>query len=275
MADRKFRFGAVVAAAGNETASSWLAQVKRVEELGFSSLLVPDGVRLLSPFSSMAVAAATTSLTVAPMVLASPLREPGLAAWEGHSLAVLSGGRFEFGVGSGRPSMAEEAPVVGGTYGTGGQRLARMIETVRRFRELDGDAGTPVLVAARGPKALEFAAAEADIITLAAGALEDRATLVELVKRVRADAGDRADEIAFSTNVMVVGDDAPGWVSNFLGADVPTLIKHESLAVLHGTEQQMADELRRRRDELGISYVGIGGAEMERFAPLVEKLTGT
>jgi hypothetical protein len=37
----------------------------------------------------------------------------------------------------------------------------------------------------------------------------------------------------------------------------------------------MADELRRRRDTLGVSYVSVNSAFLEQLAPVVEQLTGT
>jgi hypothetical protein len=36
----------------------------------------------------------------------------------------------------------------------------------------------------------------------------------------------------------------------------------------------MADELRRRRDELGVSYVAVGEAFADTFAPVTELLAG-
>jgi hypothetical protein len=36
----------------------------------------------------------------------------------------------------------------------------------------------------------------------------------------------------------------------------------------------MVDELQRRRDRLGVSYVSVNAAFVEQFAPVVERLTG-
>jgi hypothetical protein len=51
-----FRFGAVVAPSPADV-GPWRDQTRRVSELGYSTLLMPDGMRLLSPFSTLAVAA--------------------------------------------------------------------------------------------------------------------------------------------------------------------------------------------------------------------------
>ena len=59
----------------------WLATARRAEELGYATLLMPDGLQLPSPMPALAIAAgATTSLQVGTYVLASPLRAPRLAA---------------------------------------------------------------------------------------------------------------------------------------------------------------------------------------------------
>ena len=105
MTTRAFRFAAQ---AFPQDGKQWLATARRAEELGYSTLLMPDGMQLLSPLPALALAAgATTSLHVGTFVLASPLRAPRLAAWDAHTLSLLTGGRFELGVGTGRPEVAE------------------------------------------------------------------------------------------------------------------------------------------------------------------------
>ena len=71
-----------------------------------------------------------------------------------------------------------------------------------------------------------------------------------------------------------VGDEAPVWIRQFLGADMETLIARDSLMILRGSPGQMADELQSRRDTLGVSYLSVNAAFMELFAPVVEDLTG-
>src|SRR6185437_17085533 len=118
--------------AAPENADQWLTLARRAETLGYSSLLMPDGMQLPSPLPALAVAAgATTTLRVGTWVLAAPLRPARLAAWDGHTLSLLSGGRFEFGIGTGRPeAVAEAARLLGDPELTAGQRLARMEQTV-------------------------------------------------------------------------------------------------------------------------------------------------
>jgi probable F420-dependent oxidoreductase len=271
MSDHKFRFGVVATPAGG--GRQWAATARRVEELGYSTFLMPDGLQLLAPFPSLAVAAcATTTLRVGTFVLAGPMRSPRAAAWEGHSLSVLTEGRFDFGIGTGRPEAQRFAEDLGRPWGSAGERLREVAESIEHLRELDGDRRTPVLVAAGGPKALELAARAADIVTLAAPPLAGRDHLAGMTARLRDAAGDRDIEIA--VNLFVVGDEMPAWTGSFIGADHATLVAHDSQTLLRGTPGEMADELQRRRDAYGVSYVSVNAAFLEQLAPVVERLAG-
>ncbi|GAA0945462.1 LLM class flavin-dependent oxidoreductase [Pseudonocardia zijingensis] len=275
MSEHKFRFGVVVTPEGGR--QEWAATARRVEELGYSTLLMPDGLQLLSPFPSLAVAAcATTSLRVGTFVLAGPLRSPRAAAWEGHSLSVLTEGRFDFGIGTGRPQARQFAEELGRPWGTAAERLREVAESIEQLRSLDGDRHTPVLVAAGGPQALALAGRVADMATLAAPALAGRDHLVDMAARLREAAGDRADDIEIAMNLFAVGDDEiPQWTQKFIGADRATLVAHDSQTLLPGGPAEMADELLRRRDAYGVSYVSVNGSYLEQFAPVVERLAGS
>jgi hypothetical protein len=87
-------------------------------------------------------------------------------------------------------------------------------------------------------------------------------------------AGDRGDDLEFAAPVFVIGDEAPPWILRFMGTDMATLIERDSLMILRGSPAQMADELRRRRDTLGISYFSVNGTFIEQFAPVVDLLAG-
>ncbi len=273
MTNKPFRFAAQAAP---QDAGQWLATARRAEALGYSTLLMPDGLQLLSPLPALAFAAgATTTLRVGTFVLASPLRPPRLAAWDAHSLSVLTGGRFEFGVGTGRPEAVQDAARLTGQPPTSAaERLAMVEQAIDELRALDQELRTPVLMAAAGPKARALAAAKADIVTLAMSAMASRDEMARLVAGIREAAGDRAELIEFATPIFVVGEEAPPWVARFLQADLATLIEYESLQVLRGEPRQMADELERRRESLGISYFSVNAAFAEQFAPVIELLSG-
>jgi hypothetical protein len=80
-------------------------------------------------------------------VLASPLRTPGHAAWEAHSLTVLSAGRFEMGIGTGHDRVPQGAVELGMPYGSASERRDQVQQTVMKLRALDGKGRTPVLMA--------------------------------------------------------------------------------------------------------------------------------
>ncbi|MDT7726161.1 MAG: hypothetical protein QOI21_2737 [Actinomycetota bacterium] len=257
-------------------AKQWRDTARRVEELGYSTLLTPDNLHLPAPAVSLGIAAGvTTELRVGTFVLASPLRTPRAAAWEAHSLSVLTDGRFELGLGTGLPAMREAAEELGLPYGSGQQRLDQVAETIEHIRRLDGTVHTPVMVAAGGPKARALAAAKADIVTLASGPLATREETRAMIDEVRAAAGDRAEDIEYAMNIFVVGEEVPPWIQGFLGTDAAALVEHDSLTMLRGSPDQMADELRRRREELGVSYVTVNSAFLEDFAPVVGRLSGS
>lgn len=271
---RPFRFGVVAAPRGS--GEQWLGTARRVADLGYGTLLVPDGLGLHAPFPALATAAAVPGLRLGTFVLAAPLRPPRSAAWEGHSMTALTGGRFDFGIGTGRPDARAEAELLGRDWGSGAQRLELVRETIAHLRVLDdGRTRTPVLIAAAGPQALALAAAEADIVTLAARPLTDRAQVQWMADELWELAGDRASQIELAMNVFIVGDEIPPWVAQFIDGDPALLHTTNTLAVLRGSATEMADELRRRRDALGVSYLAVSEAFIDDFGPVVELLAGT
>jgi alkanesulfonate monooxygenase SsuD/methylene tetrahydromethanopterin reductase-like flavin-dependent oxidoreductase (luciferase family) len=264
-----FRFGLVAAPRG--TGEQWIATAHRAHDLGFGTLLAPDGLGLHAPMPALAVAAtAVPGLRVCPFVLAAPLRTAEAVAWETRSMVALTGGRFELGIGTGRPQAAEEAAQLGMPWGSGAQRLERVRETVAAVRALDER--TPILIAASGPRALALAAAEADVVTLATPPETARDEVRAMADRLRDLAGPRAADLELAMNVFVVGDEVPPWMAGFVSD--PAALQGDTLAFLRGSPQEMADELRRRCDTLGVTYFAVGEAFADRFAPVIDLLAG-
>ena len=109
---RPFRFGVVAPIATD--LPTWRDRVRRIADSGYSTLLMPDVPRWQpAPGPTLAVAAALADLRVGTWVYASPLRPPWMMAWEAHSLSVLTDGRFEMGVGTGRPGIEDELRELG------------------------------------------------------------------------------------------------------------------------------------------------------------------
>ena len=101
MHPRKFRFG--VQASNAATGDAWRDLARKVEDLGYSSLFVPDhfGDQLAPVPPLRAAAYATTSLRIGGLVLDNDYRHPVVLAKEMASLDLLSGGRLELGLGAG------------------------------------------------------------------------------------------------------------------------------------------------------------------------------
>ncbi len=76
-------------------------------------------------------------------------------------------------------------------------------------------------------------------------------------------------------NLFAVGDDIPAHVKQATGADPADLIAADSLVLLRGDTPAMINELRRRREQIGVSYILVNAESMAQLAPAVESLTGT
>lgn len=285
---RTFRFGAVAAFAPN--ARAWTGIARRAEQLGYATLLSPDTLNTFEPFAGLSAAAAvTTTLRVGTFVLPAPYYAPEVVAWQTTSMDMISGGRFELGIGAGRPGAEAESEARRAAFGSAGERVDQVAETVRVVTEtLKAAEGggrpmlapvqrphPPILVAASAPRMFRLAAEHADTVTLGLPPQSDEGHLAAKVAQLRAIAGSRFDDLELSFNLAGVGEELPEWLSAQVGGSVRDLIAAGATALLVGTPQQMADVLRRRRDELGISYVSVNAGFMEQFAPVVELLAGT
>ncbi|WP_026467107.1 LLM class flavin-dependent oxidoreductase [Amycolatopsis alba] len=93
-------------------------------------------------------------------------------SWTG-SLHTLSGGRFELGIGTGRPGAETVAAGLKRPFGTGSQRLAELAATVDQLTVARDR--PPLLISGAGPKVLDLAARKADIISPALPPLSDAA----------------------------------------------------------------------------------------------------
>jgi alkanesulfonate monooxygenase SsuD/methylene tetrahydromethanopterin reductase-like flavin-dependent oxidoreductase (luciferase family) len=265
---RLFRFGVV--APLTTDLPTWRDRARRIADSGYSTLLMPDVPQWQpAPGPTLAVAAALADLRVGTWVYASPLRPAWSTAWEAHSLSVLTDGRFEMGIGTGRPGIEDELRQLGLPVGTPGERLSQVRDTVTSLRELDGpDLHTPVVLAVRGPKARALAADLADTVTFATFPGDSRAEIMRLAAEFRA----RRD-LELALHVAVVGDA----VSPFMtrpDTDPAALRAADSLLVLPRDPTAATEEILRRREEGGFSYVVVGANAADALAPVVAELTG-
>ena len=306
---RPFRFGITAGRAGS--GDDWRAKARRIEALGYDTLLVTDHLtQQLAPVPAMAAALeATTRLRVGSYVFANDYRNPVMLAKELATLDLLSGGRVELGIGAGWSQRDYE--MLGIPYETASRRIARLAEAVRvidrLFAEDTVDASgafytvhgarvlprplqrprPPLMIGAGGPRMLRFAARHADIIALnprfdangqpvvadlTTGAVERK------LARLREGAGARLADVEL--NVFIVDAGVSDEPRSLLDA-VATRLKGAAAQVvdspffLFGSTADLKRLLLERRDRLGITYYGLPEKAMEPFAPLARELRGS
>ena len=266
---RPFRFG-VVAPVMTDV-RTWKEQARRIAGSGYSTLLMPDVPQWQpAPGPALAVAAAETDLRVGTWVYASPLRPAWSTAWEAHSLSVLTEGRFEMGIGTGRPGIEDELRELGMPVVARARRLEEVRSAVQKLRSLDGDAlRTPVVMAVHGSKARALAVEVADTVTLAVTASETRADVTALAREVRAQR-----DVELALHVPVIGTNVAPFMASARETDPEALAKADSLAILPGDPAAAAEEVQRRREEVGYTYFVIGADSADSFAPVVALLAG-
>src|SRR5438876_677403 len=183
---RPFRFG--VSVHGSKSRAEWIGIARQAEALGYSTLLIPDHLGdQLSPIPALVAAAdATSTLRIGSLVFDNDFRHPVMLAKEAATLDVLSGGRFELGIGAGW--LRSEYEQAGIPYDPPGVRVGRMEEALQIIKGLFADrpvtfSGTyykvsalegqpkpvqrphpPILIGGGGKRILSIAAREATIV---------------------------------------------------------------------------------------------------------------
>jgi len=308
--NRRFRFGAQLSHAGSGV--QWAAKARRVEDQGYSILCVPDHFDdQLAPIPALvAAAAATSTLRVGTLVLDNDYRHPLLTAKEAATVDVLSGGRFELGMGAGwLRSDYEQSGIVCDPPAVRIDRLAEGVAVVKgllaggkfsfcgHHYTVTGHPGTPLpvqrprpplLIGGGGRRILSLAGREADIVSVnfdlssgsigpQVGATATAGATAEKIGWVREAAGDRFDdvELSYTAYLTMVTDEreaVAGGLGIGFGLDGEQVLAMPNFAI--GTVVEIADELERRRDELGLSYVVVGGDCHDAMAPVVDRLAG-
>ena len=310
MAVRPFRFG--VTAPTPSGGTNWAERARRIEQLGYSMLVVPDHFRdHLAPVPALVAAAlATTRLRVGSLVFSNDFRHPAVLAKEAATIDVLSGGRFELGLGGGW--LRAEYDQAGIPFDAPGTRIERLEEAVTIIKGLlAGERVTfagrhytiadlegrptpvqrphpPIAIGGGGRRTLSLAAREASIVGLVPRArrdgsgldlsdLSDAATR-EKLEWVRSAAGERFDSLEINALIqaVVVADQrmtaADQLASRFKVAREVVL---GTVYVAVGTIDEICETLRQRRERHGISYLTVFERDMEAFAPVVARLAGT
>ncbi len=308
---RAFRFS--LQASHTVDAASLRPLARKAEDLGVSILTVADHLDdQLSPMVAlMAAADATTTLRVGSLVFANDYRNPVLLAKEAATLDQLSGGRFELGLGAGWMRVDYEG--LGIPMDSPGVRIERLDESLGLIKSLwSGETithaganycvsdlrcaplpvqkpGPPIWVGGGGLKVLAVAGRHADVVhlnpSLAAGVLDHRVgptataeSTLEKLAVVSQHAGERfaGMEIGVRIHLALVTQDRDSIVEAMAsGFGLTTQQARNSPHALCGTVEQIAEDLRERRERFGISNIGLSAAALDDMAPVIALLAGT
>jgi probable F420-dependent oxidoreductase len=301
------RFGVIGESIRN--AAQLIATARRAEELGYSTLLLRDhfvrepfGDQLAPLLALTTAAAATRTLRVGSLVLDNDYRHPVMLAKEAATLDVLSGGRFELGLGAGW--LRDEYERAGMPFDRAGARVDRLEESLRVLKGLlSGRSVTisgehyavrgltgfpepvqrphpPLLLGAGSPRMLAMAGREADIVGILPRALPEGAISDELSERspealerkvgiVREAADGRDVELSIVADVRITADHVAAArriaTERGWGPEAAEAVLRMPGQLL-GTPERIRDELHARRDRHGVSYFVVSDTVMEEAA---------
>ncbi len=309
MTGRPFRFG--VQLTGADSREAWIDKAKRAESLGYAVATIIDHMGdQLAPMPALtALAMATTTIRLGPMVLANDWRNPLLVAREAATLDWLSDGRLELGIGAGW--LTTDYQQLGIAYDPPGIRVERMAEALPLIRDLLSgqqinhsgphyrlaDATCfprpvqkphpPLVVGGGSRRLLTLAGQLADVVNVhtnlgAEHVVGDQSKAdisAEAARRrfgwVKEGAARRSGEIELGLRIFAASvTDRPESVAAELGRrwQLSAVELLESPYVLIGSIDQVADGLMKRREEFGATYFTWNEPEMERMAPVVRRL---
>jgi probable F420-dependent oxidoreductase len=306
---RPFRFG--VSIWGAASRAEWREKAQHAEAFGFDTLLVADHLvdGMFPPLSPLVTAAeATTALRVGTLVANNDFRHPVMLAREAAAVDLLTDGRLELGLGAGH--MKFEYDEAGLTFDPARVRVERMGEAAEIIRRLlagekvtfrgrhyhvDGhrcfpmpvQQPVPLLIGGNGRRVLETAARVADIVGFTGfsqveGERSVNPThftdegLAEQFRWVHTAAQERFESLELSTLVQGVS------ISNHRRRDaeqlqplLPSLTADQILSSpysLIGTVDEIVDQLRERREHLGVSYITVFEKDLDTMRPIIERL---
>jgi probable F420-dependent oxidoreductase len=256
----------------------------------------------------------TTTLRVGCRVFCNDYHHPFMLAKEAATMDYLSGGRLEFGIGAGW--IRNEYEAVNLPFDEFPVRFNRFAEFVHAYKafmsgeplDLRGDfirwsgfSGTPspaqkpyppLMIGGGSRKILQFAGQEADIVSLnfnnRAGMLGPdgmssgmAAATAKKIDWIKSGAGARFGDIeleigAYNTIITDHPQPTAAAIGSALGMQPEDILAHPHCLI--GSVDFICDELQRRREAYGISYIAVlddGQNNMvDAFAPVVARLAG-
>lgn len=309
---RPFRFGVALFSASSR--QEWIDKVRRAEELGYTTIHLPDHlIDQLSPTVALMLAAeVSSSLRLGTCVFDNNFRHLALFAKEVATLDLLSEGRVELGLGAGWQEV--EYRQAGIPFDAAGVRVGRYEEAITILKALFADGPVtyegryytingleslpkpvqkphpPFMLAGGSKRTLSIAGREADIITINPKVLADGnnvdmqdatvAATTQKINWIREAAGDRFDQIELAILVLEVvrtnenQDQSEPVLATGIGSLVSGDQPLQGIYVLAGSVDQLCEQVLLNRERFGFSYISVFEKDMEAFAPVVARLTG-
>jgi probable F420-dependent oxidoreductase len=312
-ADKPFRFTVQCSSPSEISPTSWARLARKVEDLGYYSLTVSDHLdEQIAPIAAlMAAANATSTLRIGSMLFCNDYRHPVVLAKEAATLDVLSGGRFDLGLGAGW--LLTDYERAGLRLDPPGVRIERLEEALAVLKGLFADApcvfegshyqvrgldGTPkpvqrphppIIVGGGGKRVLSLAAREADVVAVnmnmhkgvidqSVSANATAASTERKIAWIREAAGDRFAHLVLQTRIhlALVGHDRTETANNLAASfGLPPEEVTGTPHALFGSVDEIVEDLLFRRERFGFSSVGIALEAADMMAPIVAKLAGT
>ena len=256
----------------------------------------------------MAAASATNSIKVGCRVFCTSYRPAGVLAKEAMTIDFLTEGRLELGLGAGWVTSEYEA--LGIPFDPPGKRITRLEETIAVVKahmkgedlNFNGDqvkasgyqglpaspsGKVPLMIGGGAPRILGIAGREADIVSInynnssghLAGSRETdtaEATLKK-IEWIKEGAGNRFDDIELEIGayLTIVTDNQIETAKSFtdmLGMSVEEVLSFPHALI--GSVDYICEELEKRRELYGITYISFPDNAAESAIPIVEKLSG-
>jgi len=281
---------------------NWIKTVQHIEELGYSTIFEDDhfGTSNYDPIVLLSAAAsATKKINLGTLVFDVDYRHPVILARTAAALHLLSGGRFEFGIGAGwdqrdydMAGIQFDKPIV---------RIRRLDEALTIIRnmwtqektsfkgryynlsemvqagELPKGEHPKIMVGGGGKQLLTVAGRHADIVGISmALSLTRHDTIslayvkkrIEWVKDSARKSGRDSEEIEFQMEfpqAVITEDPEPLFeqYAKHYGVSVDVIKAHPQALV--GTVDEMIDKLSMIREETDISYMVFEPTKVEAF----------
>lgn len=290
---------------------NWIKTVQHIEELGYSTIFEDDhfGTFNYDPIVLLsAAAAATKKINLGTLVFDVDYRHPVILARTAAALHLLSGGRFEFGIGAGwdqrdynMAGIQFDKPIV---------RIRRLDEALTIIRnmwtqektsfkgkyynisemvqagELPKGEHPKIMVGGGGKQLLTVAGRHADIVGISLDLRLIRRdthliTLTDVRKRIgwvkdsARKSGRDSEEIEFQMEfprATITEDPEPLYEYYAKRYDVSVDVIKAHPQALVGTVDEMADKLLMIREETDISYMVYEPTNVEAFDIFANKV---